>query len=58
MRSVLRGGAFPGSKKSYQRRAFLRLTPRTMRSTRHVLVSRERAALAGVMPRRATSVQT
>ena len=35
-----------------------RLTPTTMRSTRQVLVSRRRAASVGVMPWRATIVQT
>jgi hypothetical protein len=42
----------------YHRFALRRLTPTTMRSTRQVLISRWRAALAGVMPRRATIVHT
>jgi hypothetical protein len=41
-----------------QRWALRRLTPITIRSTRHVLVSRCRAAMAGVIPRRATRLQT
>ena len=43
---------------AYQRLALRRLTPTTMRSTRQVLVSRRRAASVGVMPWRATIVQT
>ena len=38
--------------------ALRRLTPTTMRSTRQVLIARWRAAMAGVMPRRATIVHT
>src|SRR5688572_19929702 len=48
----------PAGTSAYQRQALRRLTPTTMRSTRQVLVSRRRAASAGVMPWRATIVQT
>jgi len=48
----------PGKSGAYQRLALRRLTPTTIRSTRQVLVSSRRAARAGVMPWRATIVQT
>ena len=48
----------PGKSGAYQRLALRRLTPTTIRSTRQVLVSRRRAAKAGVIPWRATIVQT
>lgn len=62
-RAILRNRALRcqgnlGKSSAYQRQALRRLTPTTMRSTRQVLVSRRRAASAGVMPWRATMVQT
>lgn len=62
-RAILRNRALRcqgnrGKSGAYQRLALRRLTPTTMRSTRPVLVSSWRAAWAGVMPWRATIVQT
>jgi hypothetical protein len=54
---MARGGV-KERKPGYQRRALRRATPVMMRSTRQVLVERRRAAMAGVMPRRATIVHT